>query len=110
MKQVIAFDGQSFQDLSVQEYGTAEGLFGICDANGVEPDDLPNPGQVYKIPVFDGAVPEMVARIQKKGIVPNTLASGPDQDDIPPEDAPEGINYWGIEEDFVVQENPIEED
>lgn len=105
MKEHIAFDGQSLLDISIQYYGTAEGVFALCEANGIVPDDLPIPGQAYKIPVFAGAILENVSLIEKQGIVPASMSNEFDPD-AGEEDNLEGINYWAIEEDFEVQPNP----
>lgn len=105
MKEHIAQDGQSLLDISIQFYGTAEGVFVLCDENDITPDDVPIPGLVYRIPVFSGAIPEMVSLIEKQGIIPATMSNEVDAE-IDIDDDPDGIGYWGIEEDFEVQPNP----
>jgi hypothetical protein len=105
MKEVIVYDGQSLLDISVQESGTAENVFAICDANDMEPDDLPIAGSILKIPDFKLSNKEILPRMQKQDLHPATMVMNlEDESDIV--DQVGGINYWGIEVDFEVQPNP----
>lgn len=105
MRQVPVYDGQSFLDISLQEYGTAEGVFHLCEANGQQPDDLPVPGTMMNIPDFPATKNDVARQVFQKAIIPVTLKlnAGEEGEET---DKPEGINYWGIEEDFIVQPNP----
>ena len=45
---VVALDGQSLVDISIQVYGSAEGVFILARENGLEVTDVLKPGQVLE--------------------------------------------------------------
>lgn len=45
---VVALDGQSLVDISIQVYGSAEGVFILARENGMEVTDVLKPGQVLE--------------------------------------------------------------
>lgn len=45
---VVVLDGQSLVDISIQVYGSAEGVFKLANENGLEVTDVLKPGQVLE--------------------------------------------------------------
>ena len=45
---VVVLDGQSLVDISIQVYGSAEGVFNLAHENGLEVTDILKPGQVLE--------------------------------------------------------------
>ena len=97
MKQVKIEHGQTQVDIAIQELGDIERLFEIALLNDKRiTDDLPA-GSFIQVPDYD---------LRKRDIVNvfklpvNKPASGVAL--INGEPQPEGIEYWGIEMDFVI--------
>lgn len=81
-------DRQSLLDMAVQTAGSMEAAFGLAAANGVSLTDT----------LTDGQVLDTVRRYSVQGIQPATALSEEEMAAL----AQEGINFMGIEIDFVV--------
>lgn len=85
-------DRQSLLDMAVQTAGSMEAAFGLAAANGVSLTD----GQVLDTVAVENA--DTVRRYSVQGIQPATALSEEEMAAL----AQEGINFMGIEIDFVV--------
>lgn len=85
-------DRQSLLDMAVQTAGSMEAAFGLAAANGVSLTD----GQVLDTVAAENA--DTVRRYSVQGIQPATALSEEEMAAL----AQEGINFMGIEIDFVV--------
>ena len=74
MKEITVLNNQSLFDISVQEYGTIEGVFEIALANGLSVTDKLTAGQKLKIPEIDQSLvqPEIVDYYKRNDIHPAT--------------------------------------
>ncbi len=74
MKEITVLNNQSLFDISVQEYGTIEGVFEIALANGLSVTDKLTVGQKLKIPEIDPALiqTEIVDYYRRNDIHPAT--------------------------------------
>ena len=81
-------DRQSLLDMAVQTAGSMEAAFGLAAANGVSLTDT----------LADGQVLDTVRRYSVQGIQPATALSEEEMAAL----AQEGINFMGVEIDFVV--------
>jgi len=74
MKEITVLNNQSLFDISVQEYGTIEGVFEIALANGLSVTDTLVAGQKLKIPEIDQSLvqPEIVDYYKRNDIHPVT--------------------------------------
>lgn len=89
-------DRQSLPDMAVQTAGSMEAAFDLAAANGVSLTDTLADGQVLEtVRAADAAV---VRRYSAQGVEPATALSGEEMATL----AQEGINFMGIEIDFVV--------
>jgi hypothetical protein len=86
-----ALDSQSLFDISVQECGTAEGVFGLAVENGLSITDALEAGQ--EIECTDVLQREIHDYYRARNLKPAT--------DIQ-ENSEEGIEFWKIERDFIV--------
>ena len=87
--------GQTWVDLVLQQLGDEERLFELCDTNTAGITDDVIPGTVIQSPDFDQ---------DKKSIVNVLKVNKPASDKVlaPGAIPEEGIEFWGIEFDFVV--------
>lgn len=60
MTELTVLNQQSLLDLSLQVYGTAEGVVTLAFANGLSLTDEPQSGDVLLIPEYEGALPNVV--------------------------------------------------
>lgn len=87
---------QALIDLAIQEGGSLEALFDIAERNGLGiTDDLQAGGSYYKPPQV--VKPSVVRAL--RGFYPAS-AQPINENDLPP--ALEGIDYWLIENTFIV--------
>lgn len=100
VKKHVVLEGQSLLDVCVQYYGSAQHVFVLCDANDLLPDDLPAAGTTLIIPNMPQMNTEIVSQIIKQGITPATLPVNNFDASL---DLPEGIDYWTIGIDFIIQ-------
>ena len=89
-------DRQSLLDMAVQTAGSMEAAFGLAAANGVSLTDTLADGQVLDTVAAENA--DTVRRYSVQGIQPATALSEEAMAAL----AQEGINFMGIEIDFVV--------
>ena len=89
-------DRQSLLDMAVQTAGSMEAAFGLAAANGVSLTDTLTDGQVLDTVAAENA--DTVRRYSVHGIQPATALSEEEMAAL----AQEGINFMGIEIDFVV--------
>ncbi|UOE47972.1 LysM domain-containing protein [Mucilaginibacter sp. SMC90] len=86
--------GQSLGDIAVQYGGTAENRFILAALNGIGITDALTSGQL--IDAGDVTVFAVADYFRKYNISPATSAM--QIDDL----APEGVEFWAIEYDFIV--------
>ena len=89
-------DRQSLLDMAVQTAGSMEAAFDLAAANGVSLTDTLADGQVLDTVAAENA--DTVRRYSVQGIQPATALSEAEMAAL----AQEGINFMGIEIDFVV--------
>ena len=89
-------DRQSLLDMAVQTAGSMEAAFGLAAANGVSLTDTLTDGQVLDTVAAENA--DTVRRYSVQGIQPATALIEEEMAAL----AQEGINFMGIEIDFVV--------
>ena len=89
-------DRQSLLDMAVQTAGSMEAAFGLAAANGISLTDTLADGQVLDTVAAENA--DTVRCYSVQGIQPATALSGEEMAAL----AQEGINFMGIEIDFVV--------
>ncbi len=97
VKDVAAWENQAPVDLAIQEGGKIESLIEFMALNGVGLTDDLTIGERYKKPVVSDA---------KVTGVFNTIRRPASGYTVPFDQLPEvleGIDYWRIEDDFVVQ-------
>ncbi|MGN6604570.1 MAG: LysM peptidoglycan-binding domain-containing protein [Ginsengibacter sp.] len=94
MRTITVSEGQTLLDIAMQYCGDASVLFDIADLNGLEVTDDLVPGQQLLVP--DAEIDKQaVADAFSDGIIPSST-----DDNIIPVD--EGIEFWAIEDDFIV--------
>lgn len=89
-------DRQSLLDMAVQTSGSMEAAFDLAAANGVSLTDTLADGQVLDTVAAENA--DTVRRYSVQSIQPATALSEEEMAAL----AQEGINFMGIEIDFVV--------
>ena len=89
-------DRQSLLDMAVQTAGSMEAAFDLAAANGVSLTDILVDGQVLDTVATKHA--DTVRRYSTQGIQPATALSKEEMAVL----AQEGINFMGIEIDFIV--------
>lgn len=97
MKAVKILDGQTIIDIAAQELGDLERSYEIAQMNGMNLTDELTAGEMIDVPDAD---------ISKR----NIISLFADEANAPASDTPEsstgileGIDYWIIENDFIVQ-------
>lgn len=101
MKAVV-LDCQSLLDMAVQELGDISGVFELAEKAGLSLTEELNAGMELEVPAFD-ADKQVAAYYASKRIRPATAitidsTSGPGGGEL----LLEGIEFWGIEYDFIV--------
>lgn len=90
---------QSVLDIALQHCGSLEAAFDIAQSNGISLTDDLTTGQSMSVP--DATDAEMAQHYGVNNICPATAIT---QDEINAILATgEGIEFWGIEYDFIVQ-------
>ncbi len=87
---------QNLLDISIQHTGTIENCFKIAVANGLSVSDEIVPGQELIIPNDIKIDTQILNYYQSKEIQPATA-------ELPKFKKLEGIDYWGIDYDFIVK-------
>ncbi len=89
---VIAGNGQTAIDIALQECGAIEAVIGVCLATDVNAYDAIGTGNVAIAgQVINSAVVKQFSDDNRK---PASAYTGSAE--------PEGIDYWAIEDDFIV--------
>lgn len=89
---------QSLLDVAIQQCGAATAAFELAVLNGLSVSNELAPGQlVNSDTVADASVADYY---RNRNLKPATALTDADKDVI---NMPEGISYWGINVDFVVQ-------
>lgn len=98
MATVTTRAGQSLLDIAVQEGGSMEAMVDVAIANDIRMTDMPAVGSAISVPSSpDSRVTELFANSVHKP------ASAVSLDDIDrATGGGEGIEFWGIEYDFIV--------
>ncbi len=99
-KQVKVLKGQTLVDIAIQEMGDASFVLAIAELNDLNVTDDLTAGQMITVPDYDTAFRNTVNLFSDDA---NKPASGINADEGDEEDHLEGIEYWAIENDFVVQ-------
>jgi hypothetical protein len=86
--------GQSLLDIAIQHCGTAESVYDLAIANGLSITDELVPGQLLNLPAVTDK--KTVSYFDTNEIKPATAVTAADL-------IFEGIDYWGIDVDFIVQ-------
>lgn len=97
---ITVLNNQSLFDISIRYTGTIENAFKIAVANGLSLTDDLEPGAQLIIPEDVEMNNDVVNYFAAKGIQP---ATGFEFNDIEITPELEGISYWIINENFVVQ-------
>ena len=79
MSTVTVIKYQSLFDLSIQVYGTQEGVLILAMANGLSVTDELEPGSVLKVPEFAEANTEIVSYYRANNIKPATALGATDK-------------------------------
>jgi len=90
MANVTVKPGQTLVDVAVQHLGAESGVAALAQANGLDMTAEVVAGQVLTLPEVENK--RVVKVYKERGYVPATNISG----------ELEGIEFWGIEYDFVV--------
>lgn len=91
-------EGQTLKDIAVQYLGNAERVSEIALLNNINITDDLEIGTSLLIPEVDIEKTSIINHFQKNNIVPASsidVAVGEEEE--------EGIDYWAIEEDFIIQ-------
>jgi hypothetical protein len=97
IKQVPVLPGQTLIDIALQELGDCEQLFELAKMNNISATDDLAAGSLVFVPDYSLDKKELVKLFANPM---NKPASSRSNITIPT--GPEGIDYWGIEIDFVV--------
>ncbi|MGQ0739147.1 MAG: hypothetical protein ACT4OJ_08830 [Bacteroidota bacterium] len=98
MKSVKVLNGQTLVDIAVQELGDASRALEIAELNDRKITDDLAAGQLVNVPDYERERRSTVILFTDDA---NKPASGLTQEEI--DARPEGIDYWILENDFVVQ-------
>lgn len=94
--EVTVKDRQSLLDMALQTAGSMEAAFGIAEAGGLALTDTLQDGQTLEtVKAVDAAV---VRRYAAQGVEPATALTDEETERL----AQEGIDFMGIEIDFIV--------
>jgi hypothetical protein len=101
--QVTVLNNQSVFDIAIQYFGTIEASVLIAVLNGISITDELTPGHILELPVIDYGYSEVAAYFKTEKIEPATGISVYEISEGEVVTELEGIDYWGIEYDFIVQ-------
>lgn len=98
MERITILDGQSLLDLAIQQAGSIDAVFALALANGLSvTNDLPAGGLVDTVDVSSKPIASYYAN---NALTPATALTT--EDKLVAAEL-EGISYWAINVDFVVQ-------
>lgn len=98
MATAIVQQGQSLMDISIEKCGSVTALFELALANGLSITDDVEVGTTLQLPIPTNAAVKQY--FENKGIVPATIEAAAKQFENL---NPQGIGYWEIGNDFIVQ-------
>lgn len=87
---------QTITDIAVQELGDAERAVEIAALNGLSLTTLLQAGQTLEVPDFDISKTDVVQLFSNKALAPASRDEAESNQD-------EGIDFWALEVDFIVQ-------
>jgi hypothetical protein len=100
MTKVTVSYGQTWLDIAMQEMGDVERSIELAQLNGRSITDPLEAGEVLIVPDFDSAKKSIVQLLRNKA---NNPASGDTLIGADPDTGGnEGIEFWALENDFVV--------
>ncbi len=99
-KEVSILKGQTFADIAIQETGWMEGLYDLADTNELSMTEVLVAGSTVQVNPDDVNQQEYRS-VSKDNVVPATAFGYVLGEEV--EQANEGIGYWGLEIDFIVQ-------
>lgn len=95
-KEIIIRPGQSVTDIAIEHAGQEDAAWTIAELNNISITEVLTAGQTLLIPDVDGNAQKRIVKVfSDNGYHP---ASDVDIDT----EILEGIEYWGIEYDFIV--------
>lgn len=97
MDQVIVLESQSLFDLALQQCGGIEAVFDFAERNGLSITDQLSPGSKLHVPEVVNQL--VYSYYETRQLKPATDASIEVIDSL----RDEGIDFWAITVDFVVQ-------
>ncbi len=97
---ITILHNQSLLDIAIQHTGRVENAFALAVANGISVTDDLTPGKDLVIPDTVQMDSDIVNYYSAKGIQPATAWNG---DTVDGEQELEGIGYWIINKNFIVQ-------
>lgn len=95
--EVKVLEDQSLFDLAVQACGSVESVFDVASLNGMAITDILIPGSAISVPDFRNLSVSEYYRLRR--LRPATDITTENMDQL----RDEGIDYWALEVDFVVQ-------
>ncbi len=96
MKDVATLYGQTVSDIAIQELGDAERAMEIAELNGLSISTELTPGLILQVPDYERNKIDVVQLFTNKALAPASM-------DVLSSDLDEGIDYWALELDFIVQ-------
>lgn len=98
MAKVIVQYGQTWLDIAMQEMGDVQRVIEIVQLNGRSLTDELQAGEELEVPVFEPSKRKLVALFSDPANKPASGSNVIGGDTI----EGEGIEFWGIENDFLV--------
>lgn len=95
MQNITVSEGQTLIDIAAQYCGDATVAFAIAEMNELSLTDDLTIGQSLVVPDVDAEHIDIVNEIKDSGVIPASAYDN--NDDL------DGIGYWILENDFVVQ-------
>ena len=96
MAQIVVKARQSLADIAVMHLGTIEKIYELAHTNGISLTDEPTAGTVLELPETGNK--RVTAMYAINGWIPATATTGDDGGEL----LLEGIGYWAIGTDFIV--------
>lgn len=100
MNVTTTHSGQNIMDVVIQETGSIEGLLAVLRNNDLAANDVLPHGTVIKTNDTDVVKADVREFYRRRDYIVNT--SVPAGEEAPPPGG-EGIGFWIIEDDFIVQ-------
>ncbi len=99
---ITVLHNQSLLDVAIQHTGSVMNVFSIAKANGMAVSDEIVAGAVLEIPTVIFPDNNILNYYQNKNIKPATAITATITGGNPQAEL-EGIDYWAISDDFIVQ-------